>query len=79
MLDVCEGQELVLHSSNGLDYRILVENINDCRPPEMIYAIDVIDPNGNSYYMTSGDWYFCGQEFIDKCTVPDECLVGGKA
>lgn len=62
-----EDEELILHSSNGLDYKVIIENYNPFRPPEMAYAVDLIDPNGVSYLEDKGDYYFCGQDFIDKC------------
>ena len=62
-----EGDKCILHSSNGMDYTIEIINVNYFRPPEMIYACDIIDGNGLGYYETYGDWYFCGDDFIDKC------------
>lgn len=67
-MEVKQGDILYLNSENGLTYKIEVISVNFYRPPEMIYAINIIDPNGNSYYMSYGDFYFCGQDFIDKCT-----------
>ena len=61
------NDHFVLHSSNGLDYQVYIHNVNDYRPPEMLYACDIVDPEGTQYYEAAGDWYFCGQDFIDKC------------
>ena len=61
------NDHFVLHSSNGLDYQVYIHNVNDYRPPEMLYACDIVDPEGKHYYEAAGDWYFCGQDFIDKC------------
>ena len=58
---------LYLDSENGLTYEIEIISINEFRPPESKYAINLIDPNGNSYYDTYGDFAFVGQDFIDKC------------
>lgn len=62
-----EGDILYLNSVDGNTYKIEVVSVNSCRPPEMKYAIDVTNPAGNSYYTVYGDFYFCGQDFIDKC------------
>lgn len=58
---------LYFDSENGLTYRVEIVSINEFRPPENKYAIDLIDPNGNSYYDAYGDFAFVGQDFIDKC------------
>lgn len=51
----------ILHSLNGIDYKIIIININDCRPPEMKYGLDVWD-NNNVYI---GDIIFVGDDFFD--------------
>jgi len=58
---------LIFHSENGRDYIVEVCNVNDFREPSMKYAIDLINPNGVSYYELYGDWFFCGDDFINKC------------
>lgn len=57
------GDEFVLHSKNGMDYKISVVNINDFREPSMKYAIDMEDGNG----VQSPDVIFVGEEFFSKC------------
>lgn len=66
MITVLKGDILELHSENGLIYKVEILNINEYRPPEMKYACNIIDPNGNSYFSTYGDYYFCGDDFIQK-------------
>ena len=61
MLEV--GQKYILHSENGLDYDIEIVNINQFRPIDEIYAIDLYDCNGTY----AGDVIFVGDEFLSKC------------
>lgn len=61
------GDKLTLHSENGLDYQVIIENINNFRPDDMKYAVELIDENGNSYFESYGDLYFCGDSFLEKC------------
>ena len=56
------GDKFILHSSNGLDYTIIINNINDCRPPEMIYGIDVYLKNKRCNNID-----FCGENLLSKC------------
>lgn len=72
MREIKVGDRLILNSSNGMTYKVIVENVNEFRPPEMKYAVDVIDENGNSYYNQQGDLFFCGDDFIEKCVFSDE-------
>lgn len=67
MITVKKNDKLIFNSENGLKYDIEIININDFRPPEMKYAINLIDPDGNSYYSAYNDYYFCGEDFIQKC------------
>ena len=57
------NDEYVLHSSNGMDYKIIIVNINDYREPSMKYALDVWDGNGVS---CGEDVYFVGDDFFNK-------------
>ena len=41
MRELSVGDNFILHSSNGKDYDCIIYNINNCRPPEMKYALDV--------------------------------------
>lgn len=56
------GDWYILHSENGMDYKIEIININYYRPPEMLYAVDVYDENGNH----SEDVTFLGDEFFKR-------------
>ncbi len=59
-----EGDKLVLHSVNGETYDIEIISINEFRPPEEKYGVDMYCKG--EYY---GDVYFCGEAFLDKCEV----------
>ena len=54
------GDKFIFHSSNGLDYKMEIININDFREPSMRYAIDIEDCNGNH----PDDYYFVGIDFF---------------
>ena len=72
MREIKVGDRLVLNSSNGMTYKVIVKNVNEFRPPETKYAVNIIDENGNSYYDSKGDLYFCGDDFMDKCELIKE-------
>ena len=57
------GDEYILHSINGMDYRIEVVNMSDYREPDMKYGVDVYDGNGTY----AGDVMFVGESFLNKC------------
>lgn len=57
------GDKFILHSANGMDYKIEIVNVNYFREPSMFYACDVTDGNG----ITSDDVIFCGDDLINKC------------
>jgi len=61
------GDKFILHSENGMDYKIEIVNVNYCREPSMFYACDVTDGNG----ITSDDVIFCGDDLIAKCEKVD--------
>ena len=50
----------IFHSSNGMDYKICVVNINEYREPSGKYGCDVWDGNGNY----TGDVMFLGDDFF---------------
>lgn len=50
------GDRFVFHSENGLDYNMYIVNVNDFRPPNMKYGVDVYDCNGTY----AGDVMFFG-------------------
>lgn len=61
------GDKLILHSQDKNDYYINVVNINEFRPPNEIYGVDMF--LNDVYY---GDVYFCGEDFLDKCELLDK-------
>ena len=60
-----KGDKLILHSSNGHDYTCTVVNVNNCRPPEIKYALDIYDDE--NHCCTTDDYYFCGDEWLAQC------------
>ena len=58
------GDKLVLHFRDGHDYKVEVVNVNDSRLPEERYGVDMWNDEGIYY----GDVYFCGEDFLSKCT-----------
>lgn len=56
------NDEFILHSKNGMDYKIIVVNINDFREPSMKYGLDVWDGNG----VYAGDVLFVGDSFFSN-------------
>ena len=75
-MNVKIGDELIFHSSNGEDYRIKIININEYRPPETKYAVDICNEIGKTWYSdTVGDYYFCGDDFIEKCEMKKESAM----
>ena len=59
------NDEFILHSSNGHDYTLQICNVNECRPPDMIYACDVYDDECHSL----DDVFFCNDVWLDKYCV----------
>jgi hypothetical protein len=57
------GDKFVLHSSNGMDYKIEVVNVNNFRPQDEKYACDVWDCNG----VYAGDLMFFGDDLLGQC------------
>ena len=59
---VKKGDIFELDSVNGHHYTMEIINVNELRPPEMIYACDIwMDNNRDAnYYNQTGDYYFCG-------------------
>lgn len=70
-----EGDKLLLHSQDGHDYKITIENINPYREPGMVYAVDMVNDQGVSYYDIYGDWLFCGEDLLDMCVMDEESDV----
>lgn len=58
------GDRFILHSQDGNDYTMEIVNINDYREPDMKYAFDAYDENGNSI---SNNVLFCGDELLNTC------------
>ena len=61
------GDKFLLDAENGRTYVMTIKNVSEYRPPDMKYAVDVIDCKNNSYYKEYGDFWFCGDELINKC------------
>lgn len=76
-MNVKVGDELILHSSNGKDYPVKIININEYRPPETKYAVDIYS-EGTWYSDTMNDYYFCGDDLIEKCEIKKESVVTPK-
>ena len=50
----------LFHSSNGMDYKLRIVNINSYREPSEKYACEVCDGNGNY----TDDVMFIGDDFF---------------
>lgn len=61
-MDIHIDDVFILHSSDGNDYKIVVVNINDFRPPDMKYAVDLYDKEGKH---VSNDVFFIGDDFFE--------------
>ena len=59
------NDKFILHSSNGHDYTLQICNVNECRPPNQLYACDVYDDEGHSM----DDVYFCNDDWLDNYCV----------
>ena len=65
--------KFILHSENGKNYKVTVINVNYFREPSMVYALNIVAPDGADFYETYGDWFFCGESFFKNCEyVPKE-------
>ena len=60
-MEIRVGDKFILHSSNGFDYTMTVENISDHRPPDEKYAVTSGGPCG-----TYPDIMFHGDDFFEK-------------
>ena len=56
------GDHYILHSEDGHDYDIKIINVNEYRPPDMLYAADVYC-NGKICY---NDLEFLGDSFFES-------------
>ena len=61
-MNIKVGDKFIFHSSAGFDNTLLIENINEFRPPDETYAITVYDANVNP----APDFFFKGQGFFDE-------------
>lgn len=59
-MDINLDDKFILHKPNRTDLRIKVVNINDFRPPDMKFALEVFDENGNAF----DDVCFVGDDFF---------------
>ena len=57
------GDKFIYHGVDGIDYILVVDNINDHRrPPDEKYAVTASDPEG-----VYPDLLFYGDDFFEKC------------
>ena len=67
---------IILHSSNGKDYIVQICNINDFCEPNMKFATNTFvkydDNIYHNYLKESGNFYFCGDDFISLCKLMSE-------
>lgn len=61
-MEIKVNDKFILHTTNGMDYRINVININKYREPSMKYACDIWDGNG----VYAGDVSFVGDDFFNN-------------
>ncbi len=61
-MEINVNDKFILHSKDGHDYRIEVVNKNEFREPDMKYALDIYDENGNC----NDDVFFVGDEFFEN-------------
>lgn len=61
-MEVKVNDKYILHSKNGMDYRIEIININEFREPSMKYGCDIWDGNG----VYAGDVTFVGDDFFNN-------------
>lgn len=54
------GDHYILHSEDGNDYDIKIINVNEYRPPDMLYATNVYHNGKNCYddIVFLGDYFF---------------------
>lgn len=60
-MEIRVGDKFILHSSDGIGYGLVVENINDHRPPDEKYAVTSSGPAG-----VYPDFLFYGDDFFEK-------------
>lgn len=60
-MEIRINDTFLFHSSNGMNYKIRIVNINSYREPSERYACDVWDGNGNY----AGDVMFFGDDFFE--------------
>lgn len=60
-MEIKVNDKFILHTTNGMDYRINVININKYRESSMKYACDIWDGNG----VYAGDVSFVGDDFFN--------------
>ena len=61
-MDIKVNDKFVMHSSNGMDYKMEVVNINTMRDPAEKYGVDMWDGNG----IYAGDVMFFGDDFWEN-------------
>lgn len=63
MQEIHVRDKFILHGEGGDDLTVRVVNINYYRPPEVKYAIEIFDSDGNLY---GDDVVFVGDDFFSK-------------
>lgn len=60
--------KFILHSAAKKDVFIKVVNVNDYRPPDWKYALDVYDDKGHApdYLFFGDDWFEENKEKLEK-------------
>lgn len=61
-MEIKKGDRFILHSTNGVDYEIEIVNVNNCRPPDMKYAFDIMVDGKNIY----SDVVFQGDDWFNR-------------
>lgn len=59
-MEIRVEDKFIYHGVDGIDYSLVVENINDHRPQDEKYAVTWSDPEG-----VYQDFY--GDDFFEKC------------
>ena len=68
-MDIKVNDVFILHSADGKDYKIKVASVNDYRPPDQRYALDVYNDQGQyagDVIFMGDDFFLLNQEKLDK-------------
>ena len=70
-MNIKVDDKFVLHSIDGRDYKIIIASVNDYRPPEQRYAVDVYNDQGQhpgDVIFVGDDFFFNNKEKLEKVT-----------